>query len=321
MRMTTIDFSALMTAVDIDAKGEITVSDDMSGLEANPKDDWLYLALRAMKRLAVEKKSIRSMAIIGCGNGIDAIAALNIFPEIENLYITDIIPEILPDIRKNIEKNVPSDVLERKKITYLAGRDCDPLSEKVDFIYGNLPLVMVDSSKLEKNLATTTLTDARPYAYLAESEEDVLKKYSLLSQLGFLRSAKEKLLPGGSLVTLIGGRVPTSAIAECFRRAGLAYERTDIVFMMQSDAQFLEQYAIYEKENGIEFSFYKYEQATALLKERTGIDVPGTVDGYDEPTIREIIRSAEINAEEAYSLVNEDKRVGHLAYAFLARPL
>ncbi len=49
---------------------------------------------------------------------------------------------------------------------------------------------------------------------MKKGDNDILYKYSLLSQLGFVISAKEKLREGGSLVTLIGGRIPTEAIEE-----------------------------------------------------------------------------------------------------------
>ena len=313
-----IDISELMKIAGIDHQGTIQVTENMSGLESNPKDDWLYLALLSLAYIAKNKgKQVNSIALIGEGNGIDAIATLKLFKQIKSLYITDILPEILPYIQKNIEANLP-EIIKGVKVEYLHGRDCHPLSEKVDFIYANLPLVMVNPEELEKSLSTTTLTDAKCYSHLSKGANDELRKYSMLSQLGFLISAKEKLNKGGSIVTLIGGRVPTSIIEETFARAELKHNTLYIAFMKQSDPEFMEQYASFEKLENITFSFYDYEKASAILEEKLGIYTPDVIDGHSEKEIRRILESSEINAQQAYQLYLNNKDVGHLAYAFEA---
>lgn len=305
-----------MQAVGINHTGTVLISENMSGLEENPKDDWLYLALLSLAKIAKERGDITSAAMIGCGNGIDAIAVLKLFPNLQRLIVTDVIEDIMPHIEANIENSVPdhSDV----SITYTVGPDAYPLEEKVDLIYANLPLVMVDEIELQENRSTTTLTDAKRYIELAQGDADELKKYSLLSQLGFLLSAKERITKGGTIITLIGGRVPFSTIDECFKRAGLQYKHLYTAFMKQSDAEFTEQYANLENDENVEFVFYDYDKAKKILQDEFNVIAPDVIPGVSESSFKEALESAQINANQAFNLFKQGRDVGHLAFAFEA---
>ncbi|HLC50118.1 MAG TPA: hypothetical protein VJI97_01700 [Candidatus Nanoarchaeia archaeon] len=313
----TIDITNLMRETGINHHGVITVTEKMSGLEPNPRDDWLYYGLNSLNLTAQERgTTIRSAAFIGSGNGIETIAALKLFPNLKNLYVTDIVPEILPQIQKNIESNFPKG-LKRKRVNYSAGRDCIPLEQKVDLIYGNLPLVVVNTNRLNRSLSTTTLTDAAAYRHLSRGENDLLRKYSLLSQLGFLISAKERLNDSGIIITLIGGRIPYEAIEECFARAGLEQRLLLTGFKKQSDPQFLKEYSDFEAKEKTNFVFYDYAKAAGIL-ESVGVKMPDIIAGYSDKQLKKILRPAQINASQAYELSKQGKDIGHLAYAFAA---
>lgn len=313
----TLDITDLMKCAGIEHSGLISLTSEMSGLEVNPKDDWLYYALLSFKMLFQERgHKIHSAAFIGSGNGIETIAALKIFQNLESVYVTDLLENILPDIEKNIRENAEKE-LRRTKINFLSGRDCLPLQEKVDLIYGNLPLVMADAQEVTAPLATTTLTDTKAYMQLSLGRHDALRKYSLLSQLGFLISAKEKLNENGRIITLIGGRIPYEAVEECFGRAGLKYKHLLTGFKKQSDPVFLRQYAKFEKKEKIKFVFYDYGKASEILIS-LGFDVPNIIVDYDERQLKEILKSTQINANQAYALAKKGRDVGHLAFAFVA---
>lgn len=311
-----ISVSGLMRTAGVNHKGKIIVNEQMSGLEPNPRDDWLYLGLLSIRDIAGNKKhNISSIANIGSGNGIETIAELKLFKNIKKITVTDIIPDILPQIKRNVEQNVPKEAA-KVKIKYVHGRDCEPLNEKADFIYANLPLIMVNSSELRKNLATTTLTEANHYSHLSKDEHDVLKKYSLLSQLGFLLSAKKKLNMNGIIITLLGGRVPQSALTELFKRAGLKHKELYCAFKLQSDPQFLKQYAEYEKTENVQFDFYDYPKAAKILRERLKTKVPDIVQNCSGEELKKLIISTHLNAKEAYQMAKKGRKIGHLAFAF-----
>lgn len=311
-----------MRAAGINHTGQIQATECMSGLEQNPKEDWLYLALQAFQAVATERgPEIRKAAFIGTGNGIDAIAALNIFPSLQDIYVNDLlfndkVRDILSQVKENIRNNAQHR-LEGENVVYFNGRDCEKLDDRVDLIYANLPLVTVDGHELDKARATTTLTDAAAYMPLATKENERLRRYSLLSQLGFLKTAKEKLSDSGVIITLIGGRIPYEITEECFRTAGLEHKLFLAAFKKQSDPEFLEEYAAYETKEGIQFVFYDYGKAAKLLKAK-GFEVPEVIRGYNDARLKDLLKPAEINAKQAYQLAQQGRDVGHLAYAFVA---
>ncbi len=313
----TIDVTSLMRVTGINYSGKVVVSENMSGLESNPKDDWLFLCLVVLRDLSERPLKISTIANIGSGNGIETIAELKLFKNLQKIIVTDVIPEILPQIKQNIENNVQEES-KKAKIEYVAGRDCEPLKEKVDLIYGNLPLIMVSSDELNTNRATTTLTEASHYLHLSKGESDILQKYSLLSQLGFLLSAKEKLHQNGLIITLLGGRVPNEAIKEVFQRAGLKYRELYCAFKIQTDPEFLEQYAKYEASEQVQFLFYDYEKAAKIIKDKLSIEVPDIIKNYSGEQLKEMLKDVRLNANEAYTFAREGKPVGHIAFAFEA---
>ena len=313
-----IDITNLMSIVGINHSGTIVVTENMSGLESNPKDDWLFLCLLVLKDLSKRTDvKISSIANIGSGNGIDIIAELKLLKELNKIIATDVIEEILPQIRKNVEDNLPEES-KKIKIDYVAGRDCDPVKEKVDLVYGNLPLIMVSDDELSKNRATTTLTEASHYMHLSNNSNDILKKYSLLSQLGFLLSAKEKLNQNGIIITLLGGRIPEEAIDEVFQRAGLKYKELYCAFKVQADPEFLEQYAKYETREQVQFFFYDYEKSAKIIKDKLNIEVPNIIKNYSGEQLKDLLKDVRLNANQAYSFAREGKSVGHIAFVFEA---
>ncbi len=314
--MTVVNITPLMKATGSSVRGTVMVTPNMSGVEACVRDDWMYLGIRTICDIAQEKGDrIRSAAGIGSGNGIVEIAMLHAFDVLETLYVTDILPEILPKIQLNIDRHHGN--TKGVKLSYGVGPDCNPLPEPIDFIYANLPLIMVDKTSLHTQLATTTLTDASRYMKLNRGDDDILRKWSLLSQLGFLLSAKEKLCPGGTIITLLGGRIPYETIVELFTRAGLQFRERYCAFKRQSDPQFLREYAAYETRERVHFSFYNYALAANIIQQQLRVIVPDIVPVRGDE-LKSLIASAQISASEAHSYALRGESVGHLAFAFEA---
>lgn len=314
--MSSVNITSLLRAGGVDAEGAVDIRPTMSGVETNPKNDWMYLGLRTLRDVAREKKDdIHSVAGIGSGNGIMEIAMVHTLPCLKRLFVTDILADILPTIRSNIENNIGKSH-RGTHMQYIAGADCDPLPESVDLIYGNLPLIMVDAHSLQKDRATTTLTDAKRYEHLG-THDDPLARWSLLSQLGFLTSAMRKLNPGGSIITLLGGRVPTDVIAKVFSRAGLRYRERYCAFKKQSDPEFLREYAEHEVRTKRQFFFYDFQQAESIIRHEYGIDMPDILPVSGD-TLRSLIHPARLTAVQAYERAQRGNLIGHIAFAFEA---
>jgi hypothetical protein len=317
---TTINVKPLYDALGIHVNKDILIdlSSNMSGLESPPTQDWLFLGLYAMREIA-QRRNPKHVAIIGSGNGIDAIGYLH-FSRPQSMQITDLLDEpILEIIRRNIENNAQ---LPRDGVKYSSGRDAEPLTGQSDLIYANLPLIMTLPEDIRPDRATTTLTRADAYIHLAQGESDPLLMYSLLSQLGFLQSAKQKLSNNGSIVTLIGGRVPFSTIEQCFDRAELEHRMIASIVKRQADPEFLKEYAEYERKMeslfGSEpFTFYDEQHAIRLLKSRN-ISY-GQITQCSDDELKLLLQSARITAQKAYQMHLAGMNVSHIGYAFEAR--
>ena len=315
-----ISITDLFYFTGISHQGKIKISHpEMSGLEAHPKDDWLYLGLLAIKAIAQKKgDQINSAAFIGSGNGVETIAALKLLPNLKTIFVTDLASGIQTGIVQNICANAKQD-LQGICTFCFQGRDCQPLPEQVDLIYGNLPLIMFDSEEIAKhNLSLTTLTDSSAYINLSQGTNDMLLRYSLLSQLGFLLSAKEKLTPKGSILTFIGGRVPYYAIEECFKRAGLSHRKLFTSFKRQSDPQFFKQYAEYELRHNVDFAFYDYKLGKEIIQSKLGLLIPEVIAGFEDDELKVLLAPALLSARQAYENHLKGLPVAHIAYAFEA---
>ena len=302
----------------VSARDMVQLTPKMSGIEEDPRNDWLHVALAEFLRLKRDRgQAIKRAAFIGSGNGIDVIAALRIF-DIQSLIVTDIVDDIIQYIERNIvinttEENIPAD------ICFAVGRDCEPIAEPCDFIYANLPLIMASEDDLVSDLATTTLTDSRAYLHLGRGEDDLLVRWSLLPQLGFLLSAKDKLAPSGVIITLIGGRIPDEAITECFERAGMDFDRGTVAVMRQSDQRYVEQYALYENSlSRSHFLFYDEEKAARILISH-GYRYPSILNLSGEHT-RDLLAPSALTAAEAWASIQAGHSVGHLSYGFRTVP-
>lgn len=318
MRVSIRPLFDLHDLVSSSAPEEISLDARMSGIESDARNDWLHVALAEYRRLKRDRGSvIGKAAFIGSANGVDVIAALRLF-SIDTLIVTDIVPDIIKYIEDNIYKNTPKECLPTQ-IDFVCGRDCDPVANPCDVIYGNLPLLMASGDELGSDLATTTLTDAQAYSALNHGSDDPLAKWSLLSQVGFLLSAKSKLAPGGVVITLIGGRIPDEVIAECFDRAGMEYDLGTVAIMRQSDEQYLEQYAKHElRLDGKAFLFYDEAEAARLLA-RHGMVYPSILN-LSPNDARAILEPAALTAASAWGRIQSGHHVGHLAYGFRATP-
>ncbi|MEK7138010.1 MAG: hypothetical protein AAB787_00735 [Patescibacteria group bacterium] len=316
------DINNLLELTDVQPRpkpGKITLTDRMEPPEENPLNDWLYIGILAMKDIAKER-SVEKVACIGTGQGIDAIVASHVFRP-ETIYATDIVKEILEPVKKNIEGNIESQY-RPKNIFYLAGKDCEPLPEKVDLIFFSPPPLMAyNHSSLNEGIVRTTIIEAEPYLNITDDSKDIRLKWSTLPQYQFLLSAKEKLNRDGLVLTLYTGRIPFEATEAAFSSAGFSIKVRYQVIKKQTDPQFLKEYATYEKEILVNdtFDFFDYYKTKKIMKSK-GFDIPGIITGHSDISLKNLLKEAKISAQQAYQISSEGKEVAHIGYALEGRP-
>jgi len=140
-----------------------------------------------------------------------------------------------------------------------------------------------------------------------------IRNYLLEMQILFLDSAKSILNTGGSVLPMIGGRVPYELFPRMFAEAGLGFEELCSGFKRQTEPDIvIPEYAGAEKD-GITFSFYHFTEAKEHLK-KLGITNPTTsIDGME---LSNALGDYRVSAREALSLYREGIDVGHTVHFF-----
>ncbi|MEK6876683.1 MAG: hypothetical protein AABX63_04675 [Nanoarchaeota archaeon] len=308
------DVSELFRESGINKKVVVATNEHMYTLKDDIEDNWLlytFFGFRELNnRLIQEGKTPKRVAIIGTGNGVDALGAYFIIDGIEELLITDIDPRIMEFSVENIQKNISDDELG---IYPFVGDLCKPISERglnVNLVYGNLPNLPSDSNDLLEGLKLSSLYKRENSGLRMPS---YITAYLLEMQMLFLDSAKAILNPGGSVLPIIGGRVPYELFPRMFAEAGLSLEELCSGFKRQTEPDIvILEYAGAERD-GIIFSFYPFTEAKEHLK-KIGVANPTTrVDGME---LSSALRDYRISAREALNLYREGIGVGHTVHFF-----
>ena len=116
----------------------LQLAEESYPLEELPAESWLSIAFRAFARLAAGR-SVHDLLIIGSGNGLDALGAVEIFADLRSLSVTDLYPASLAATRANVlEHLVPGADI---RLTFVAGDLLANVSPEARFslVYENLP--------------------------------------------------------------------------------------------------------------------------------------------------------------------------------------
>ena len=275
---------------------------------------------RILKR---EGHPLSSMAIIGIGSGVEGILAGKISqPYLEELVITDIDDGVASGAFRNIKAVISPNIY----VQPLKGSFCQPISEticlptskniyglKVDLVYGNIPnLPALSDMDLSKGAEKGTFVP--PQLYDCYNPPSKFKAWGLAAQYAFLQSAKSVLRPGGSIVTALGGRMPIKIVEELFEVCELEFEDVIVGFKEQTEAKIdFEGYHRLEKENGVSFEFYLYQEVIDFLRDK-GISNPS--DGISGRILKSMLRPYMVSAGAALKLYERNIPVGHTVHLF-----
>src|SRR3989338_2183739 len=310
------DISGLFRESGIEKHVVVTTNEHMYTVKEAIEDNWLFYTFFGFrelnKRLLHEGKIPKRVAIIGTGNGADALGAHMILDGIEELLITDIDSRVIGFSLENVEKNVPDDKPKPYVHTFV-GNLCRPISKmglKVDLVYCNLPNLPSDSDDIAEGRNLSSL-------YRRGNEDLALpnhiRDYLLEMQMLFLGSAGTILNQGGSVLPMIGGRVPYELFPRMFAEAGLNLEELCSGFKRQTEPDIvIPEYAAAERD-GVIFSFYPFTETKEHLK-RLGVTNPTTkIDGME---LSSALRTYRVSAREALSLYREGIDLGHTVHFF-----
>jgi hypothetical protein len=273
------------------------------------QNTWLSIALEGISALSSggpARDPWKDVAVIGTGNGLDAIGISRIARP-ERIVASDIHPKVLPVARWNIDRYVA----EGSRVTV---RESDlftgyPAGEAFDLIYENLPNVP-DAGGLFEGIRSASC-----YAPRSGRDGQVWDRALLTLHHDFLVQARSRLREHGRVVCLIGGRIPVQLIHQMFRATGYGSRVIGFGLKIQSEADVvLPAYAAAERETGSSFTYYHpLEECIAITR---GMTQPAELPARDDYArrLRERLHSCRISATEAVRLDHAGQSVCHSVY-------
>jgi hypothetical protein len=280
----------------------LRLSEDTYPLEQAPEDSWLPIAFRAFDRLARTRR-IEDVLIVGTGNGLDALGALEILDP-ASLTVTDVYEESLSVSRENIiEHLIDPGAID---LAFHAGdlMSCVPAGRSFSLVYENLPNV---TSSPEQNLRRGTI-GGRFYAPASHAAPEPYASYMLDLHHRLLLEAAPRLNDGGGVLTALGGRMPADVAFGLHRACGLRPELVAFDVKLQSEPELMvAPYAHAEGDDGLAYTFYAPEAIGMVAKLRAdGLDGQDLADAA-APGLEQLSMSA----REAMARVERGLGVAH----------
>jgi hypothetical protein len=232
-------------------------------VEQSVAQSWLALAFSAFARLA-GRMQVRNLLIIGTGNGLDALGALEVF-DLTSLVVTDLFEESLSVSRRNVLAHLGD--VRGIEIDFRAGDllTCVPAEKRFCLIYENLPNVRADSD-MDLRLGTV---GGRFFAAAALSVPDRFETHQLALHYECLQQARQRLRVSGGVLTAIGGRVPLDVAFDLHRSCGYAPDLVVFDVKIQTEPDLiLPGYAALEAETGVVFRYYAPDAVATVAEAR-----------------------------------------------------
>ena len=239
--------------------------DETFGPEPAPADAWLPIAFRAFARVA-ERRDVRDLLVIGTGNGLDVLGAAEILP-VRSVVATDLHPAGVAAAEANVRAHLAAG--PDLALAFLAGDLLEPVpsGQRFDLVYENLP-------NLPAGAAAAAGDVPEPFG-----------RYLLALHHRCLRDARERVRPGGGVLTAIGGRMPHDVVLDLHRRCG--YEPELLAFDVKRQVEpavVVPPYAAAEAGGDVTFTYYAAD-AIGLVAEarRDGLDGQELADAVAGP--------------------------------------
>jgi hypothetical protein len=272
-------------------------------LEPSPEQSWLPIAFRAFARLA-RRMTVEDVLILGTGNGLDALGAADIMPDLRNLTVTDLHEESL----SVAEENVLAHLEDRNEIelSFHAGDllSCVPPERCFSLVYENLPNIPA-SAEIEFRRG---VIGGRFFEATGLEVPELFESYLLALHYRCLQEAWPRVRGGGGVLTAIGGRMTHDVAFELHRACGYRPELIAFDVKVQVEPELvIPPYSRAEVLNDVEFTFYAAD-AIELVAEgrRAGLDGQRLAD-----TVEADLQRLSMSAQEAEDRSRRGQPVAH----------
>ncbi|HEY0329641.1 MAG TPA: hypothetical protein VGC77_11135 [Rhodopseudomonas sp.] len=277
--------------------------------------DWLSSVAAPAFRLLRDRRgegACRAFASIGTGSGADALAAIEIFGA-ETIGITDLFGDVVDTAAGNIRRNLRPGV----DVTLHSGAGdlLSPLRERglrFDVVYENLPnLPLAEAGHIEVGRTSAAFIPPR-----GEAVPDFVKEWLLVLHYLALVEARDLLNPGGTVVSVIGARLPLEILSRMAVAAGYTPAFLTYSWKVQADpVDVIGSYAQWQRGGLGPFYFYP----AARLAEAFAVLDPQDA-GRNALSIEASLKPARLDAVEAWDAFQRGERIGHTVAVLQSGP-
>ena len=270
------------------------------------QSDWVaHVAAPAFKLLRRQREGapVDSFCSIGTGSGLDVLAAVEILGA-RRVGLTDVHADVVATAADNVSRNH----LAAHPLVIESGYGdlLEPLrlfNTRYDLIYENLPNVPLSDPG-------EVALERKSSGHLAPRKEKVpeLIHHQMLDlHYLALTQAKSFLLPGGAILSTLGGRVPLHVFLSLGTLAGYASSFLTYTWKVQADPnEIIGDHARKQEEGFGPFYFYRAE---TLQKTFGPVDI--ATSGKDALRIEKSLLPERLDAVAVREALQKGERVGH----------
>jgi hypothetical protein len=275
-------------------------------IEPSAEDSWLRIVFEAFSRLNA-KIDVRELLIVGTGNGLDALGAIEIF-DLRSLVATDLRAACASAARRNVLAHLAEGV--ELELSFPVGDllACVRRAKPFCLMYENLPNLRAPEGM---ELASAELA-GRYFRAENLRAPQLFESHMLALHHECLRQARRYLRSGGGALTALGGRVPLTIAFDLHRSCGYEPELVELGLKLQSEPGLvLPTYCEAEQRFGVEFRFYVAEAMSLAGQGRKSGEEPVAVEGR--------LDGFAISAKEALRRHRRGESVAHSVFMIFGR--
>ncbi|MDR0996206.1 MAG: hypothetical protein LBL69_00915 [Zoogloeaceae bacterium] len=279
------------------------------------QSDWVAtIAVPAFKAIVAREGEQAAFCSIGTGVGLDALAAAEIL-NAQKIGITDVFSEVVVAAAQNIRQNL----LAPESVGILAGhgdlleplKSTDGSHPRFDLIYENLPNIPL-AEDADLTVARTSGSFLPPRK---EPVPELLRRNLLALHYVALLQAKDFLTPGGSVLSMLGARVPLSVLLSLGQAAGLQAEIFAYAWKVQAEAEDVLRGHLAQQQAG--FGPYHFYRAERLARAFEGVDFAES--GAQALELEASLAADELDPQSALERWEKGERIGHTVAVLRSR--
>ncbi|MDR1351066.1 MAG: hypothetical protein LBJ59_09910 [Zoogloeaceae bacterium] len=275
--------------------------------------DWVAtIATPAFKLIRQREGAKPAFCSIGSGVGLDALAAIEIL-DATDIGITDVHEDVVAAAAANIRANLRDPA--RIALNAGSGDLLQPLATarpRYDLIYENLPNVPVAAAA---DLATARLSSGH-MPPRAEAIPDLLRKNLLALHYVALTQAKDFLCPDGSVLSLIGGRIPLAVFEKMGELAGYRSEIFTYGWKIQTDPDEMIPGHLAQQRDGL--GPYHFYRAARLAEVFASVNLADS--GKRALEIEQLLAPDQLDPQQALAAHQRGETIGHTVVALRSFP-